>query len=72
MTPHHFQTPHVEPLMPSSERGQRSVQLTIEPADADRIFAARHQASAPLAPFTGATAFRQIAADIRLQTRASA
>jgi hypothetical protein len=72
MTPHHFQTPHVEPLMPASEGGQRPVQLTIEPADADRIFAALHDASMSLAPFAGAMAYRRLAADIRLQMRAGA
>ncbi len=57
--------------MPCSERGQRPVALTIEPADADRIFAALHQASASLAPFAGASAYR-LANDVRLQTRIGA
>ena len=70
MTPHHFQTPHVEPLLPADERGRRPAPLTIEPADADRILAALHEASASLAPFAGATSYRRLAADIRLQAHA--
>ena len=70
MTPHHFQTPHVEPLMPADLRAQRPAQLTIEPADADRILAALHEASASVAPFAGATAYRRLATDFRLQAHA--